>query len=213
MASHTYENDSITVTFDGARCIHARRCVLALPAAFREGVRRGWIQPGAAHPDEIAMTVMHCPSGALRYRRGDGGLEESKPAVNTVQITEDGPLHLRAELTLNGQPIGYRATLCRCGHTRNAPFCDLSHAKAGFRATGQRPAGEAEPLPARDGSVDIRPVLNGPLSLVGNMELITASGAAFTTRTTAKLCRCGRSENKPFCDGSHKAAGFTAPGS
>jgi CDGSH-type Zn-finger protein len=53
---------------------------------------------------------------------------------------------------------------------------------------------------------------NGPLRVEGEMEISDQSGKAFGLggRTAISLCRCGHSANKPFCDGSHKAAGFTS---
>jgi CDGSH-type Zn-finger protein len=55
---------------------------------------------------------------------------------------------------------------------------------------------------------------NGPLRVTGNFVIKDAQGKDFglSGRTTISLCRCGQSQNKPFCDGSHKAAGFAADG-
>ncbi len=57
----------------------------------------------------------------------------------------------------------------------------------------------------------ITPTPNGPLRVEGDFEIVDASGKAFglAGRTALSLCRCGHSANKPFCDGSHKTAGFT----
>ena len=51
---------------------------------------------------------------------------------------------------------------------------------------------------------------NGPLRLEGEFTICDAAGNAFglAGRTVISLCRCGHSENKPFCDGSHKQVGF-----
>lgn len=51
---------------------------------------------------------------------------------------------------------------------------------------------------------------NGPILIAGEFELVDAEGKAYglAGRTTIALCRCGHSQNKPFCDGSHKAANF-----
>ncbi len=51
---------------------------------------------------------------------------------------------------------------------------------------------------------------NGSYRIEGDFELVDAQGKAFGLggRTSIALCRCGHSNNKPFCDGSHKAAGF-----
>ncbi|MEZ4394230.1 MAG: CDGSH iron-sulfur domain-containing protein [Polyangiales bacterium] len=51
---------------------------------------------------------------------------------------------------------------------------------------------------------------NGPVAVHGDVELQSADGAQRLLRAT--LCRCGASANKPFCDGSHTAAGFVATG-
>ena len=51
---------------------------------------------------------------------------------------------------------------------------------------------------------------NGPLRIEGEFTICDATGAAYDVagRTVISLCRCGASENKPFCDGSHKKVGF-----
>lgn len=51
---------------------------------------------------------------------------------------------------------------------------------------------------------------NGPISVEGDFEIVDQQGRAFglAGRTSISLCRCGHSENKPFCDGHHKVAGF-----
>ena len=52
---------------------------------------------------------------------------------------------------------------------------------------------------------------NGPLRVEGDFTICDPLGNVFglAGRTTVSLCRCGHSANKPFCDGSHKTAGFT----
>lgn len=51
---------------------------------------------------------------------------------------------------------------------------------------------------------------NGPLRVEGEFTIYDEQGQAFdlSGRTMISLCRCGHSENKPFCDGSHKRVGF-----
>ena len=51
---------------------------------------------------------------------------------------------------------------------------------------------------------------DGPIKVEGEFVLKDAEGKAFDLggRDAIALCRCGDSKNKPFCDGSHKAAGF-----
>jgi len=56
----------------------------------------------------------------------------------------------------------------------------------------------------------ISPQNNGPIRIEGEFEICDPSGEAFglAGRTVISLCRCGHSENKPFCDGSHNRVGF-----
>ncbi len=51
---------------------------------------------------------------------------------------------------------------------------------------------------------------DGSLRVEGDFELVDMEGRPYglAGRTSIGLCRCGHSANKPFCDGSHKAAGF-----
>lgn len=51
---------------------------------------------------------------------------------------------------------------------------------------------------------------NGPLRVEGEFTICDAEGNAFDLggRTMISLCRCGHSQDKPFCDGSHKQVGF-----
>lgn len=68
--------------------------------------------------------------------------------------------------------------------------------------------GPAEPVPARN-MVTLAP--DGPLYARGDLEIETPDGVVLETR--AALCRCGASENKPFCDGSHSRVDFEHDGS
>ncbi len=52
---------------------------------------------------------------------------------------------------------------------------------------------------------------NGPYLVRGPFELLDRDGEAIeTSRQVVALCRCGRSQAKPFCDGTHKLIGFRA---
>jgi CDGSH-type Zn-finger protein len=59
-------------------------------------------------------------------------------------------------------------------------------------------------------SAQIQPLPNGPLKVDGDFKILKADGTAIEAPSTAFLCRCGHSSNKPFCDGSHKAKEFKA---
>ena len=131
--------------------------------------------------------------------------------VNLVTLRENGPLAFRAELHIGDHPVHYRATLCRCGQSRNKPFCDGAHTTIGFVATGEPPAVESQPLAARAGPVRVKPLPFGPLEVSGNLEIVSGGGRTIDRSTKVNLCRCGASLSKPYCDGSHVLAGFDAP--
>lgn len=65
--------------------------------------------------------------------------------------------------------------------------------------------------PEAPGPTQITLVKNGPILAKGDLHLNTPTGPIQETR--AALCRCGASENKPFCDGTHRKIGFEAEGS
>jgi CDGSH-type Zn-finger protein/uncharacterized Fe-S cluster protein YjdI len=200
----------LTLHFEAKRCIHARFCVTGAPQVFLANVKGPWIKPDAMPVDALVEIAHACPSGAIRYVRKDGHRDEFAPPVNLVNVREAGPYAVRACIVLNGEPAGFRVTLCRCGASKNKPFCDGSHHDIGFAATGEPVTIEAQTLAARDGVLAIEPQTDGPLQVRGNLEIQSGTGRMVTRVTSTKLCRCGRSENKPFCDGTHVRIGFIA---
>lgn len=199
----------VLLKFEGGRCIHARHCVLGRPDVFVPNVQGEWIHPDNATPEELAALALSCPSGAITYERLDGGPNEAAPLVNVVRVRENGPLAIHAELEIEGEAASFRATLCRCGASKNKPFCDGNHAAVGFQATGEPATKESQPLASRNGKVKVKPTKNGPLLVEGNLEICAGTGRTIHRVTKTTLCRCGHSANKPYCDGTHSKIGFT----
>ena len=210
VAMETVRGKSGTIYFDGKRCIHSRNCVLDRPDVFVPNVQGEWIHPDRATPGDLLSLARNCPSGAIRYEPVAGEQAETAPVVNTVRIRENGPLAFHAPLKIAGQEDGLRATLCRCGASKHKPYCDGSHVAAGFVASGEIAAKDSQPLQTRDGPLSVEPAKDGPLHVAGNLEVVTGTGKTVNRVTEAWLCRCGQSRDKPYCDGSHKAAGFRA---
>jgi CDGSH-type Zn-finger protein/uncharacterized Fe-S cluster protein YjdI len=206
----TYRGEGIDVTWNKKLCIHVGECVRANNELF-DLKRRPWCDPNVVDVDNVIDVVERCPSGALFYERADGEGEVPDDA-NTVVVSNNGPLYVRGELEFENidaplSGVTYRAALCRCGHSKNKPFCHNSHEDVGFRDRGA--IGERGPgLENTGGVVRVKVRPGGPLLLRGNVELLTASGRVAWRGTNCALCRCGASKNKPFCDGSHRDVEF-----
>lgn len=211
---HQYPGEAITVTWSKARCIHVAECLRRLGVVF-DTRRAPWVLPNAASADEIADTILHCPSGALHFQRHDGGAAEVPDSANTITPRASGPLYVRGEVVMvtdGGEEIvqDTRLTLCRCGASKNKPFCDNSHVATGFQpgatlGENRLTTDAAQPPTSR---LTITAQTDGPLLLRGPVEIRTKDGQTVYRGNKAKLCRCGQSGNKPFCDGTHREIGF-----
>jgi len=208
----TARGDKLELRFEAKRCIHSRHCVLGAPRVFLANVKGPWLYPDEMHVEGLVHIARTCPSGAITYSRLDGGPEEPVPEVNELRLRENGPYAVRADVDLVGHGRMLRATLCRCGASNNKPFCDGSHNAARFSASGEPASRESRPLAARGGTLEIRPQPDGPLVVSGSVEICTGTGRTIDRVTATRLCRCGGSANKPFCDGTHARIGFRSNG-
>jgi len=131
-----YAAPSITIHDNRSVCVHAAHCTAGLDNVFKYG-ERPWIDPAGSPAHAITETVLRCPSGALSYTLAgqEGKTEQWAPSIT---VARDGPYEvLGVDLPgvefAKGVP-GNRYTLCRCGLSKNKPFCDASHIEAGFKA-------------------------------------------------------------------------------
>jgi uncharacterized Fe-S cluster protein YjdI/CDGSH-type Zn-finger protein len=134
-----YRGRDIEVSFDRDICIHVGECLRGERSVFKLD-RRPWVLPDAGDADVVADVIELCPSGALQYRRLDGGAQEEMPAKARVTPIRNGPLLVRGRIevmredgTIETLP---RATLCRCGFSEHMPFCDNRHIAEKFRSPG-----------------------------------------------------------------------------
>ena len=211
---YSFEGKRSSVTWDSALCIHAEECIRANSPLF-ELDRKPWGQTDLVEDPELDDVIRRCPTGALAYQVKDGSSREEAQPENTVTISANGPAYIRGNLEFEGgEGEGatiFRAALCRCGHSRNKPFCDNSHLEANFRDSGavgrEGPGFEEE-----GGTLTITTKQNGSLQLRGNVSIRSASGTIRWRGSKVSLCRCGLSKSKPFCDGSHREGNFEADG-
>lgn len=212
-----YEGEGIVVRYDARRCIHAKECVHGLPDVF-DPEQRPWIDPSEAPADRIAAVVCRCPTGALTYERTDGGPAEPVLPHNSVRVEANGPLYVSGDVELT-MPDGEvtretRLALCRCGDSENKPYCDNTHLEAGFTAPASLGESKLREEEVEEGSVapsTLRLSLspNGSLRVLGPVTIV-AGDSDPQGGSRGFLCRCGGSENKPYCDGTHKRIAFEA---
>lgn len=101
--------------------------------------------------------------------------------------------------------------LCRCGRTKNYPYCDGSHASEQPAFDGTEVANCPDTNETLDASIpstaslleNVKCQIHGPVMVKGGVTLEGAEGKQYPRRNNMTLCTCGRSRNKPYCDGSH----------
>jgi uncharacterized Fe-S cluster protein YjdI/CDGSH-type Zn-finger protein len=139
--ARTYANETIEVRWEPRLCIHTLNCVRGLGEVF-DSQARPWVRVDAADAERIADTILTCPTGALHFRRLDGGPQEQPREETTIEPRRNGPLFVRGRVRIvdeDGAVVreDTRLALCRCGGSRNKPFCDGTHREIGFTTEGK----------------------------------------------------------------------------
>lgn len=150
-----YSNNEITVYWKPIECIHSTICYKNLIAVFNPSARP-WINMKGGTTEEIIDIVKRCPTDALTYTWNNGKKSDKPPIeedianfnpenretqetnITKVEVLKDGPLLVEGDFTItgsDGQEINKKkiAFFCRCGSSKNMPFCDGTHRKIGFK--------------------------------------------------------------------------------
>jgi CDGSH-type Zn-finger protein len=131
----SYQSKKITVHDNRSICAHAGYCTEGLPSVFRQH-EEPFVDPDGASVEAIIDVIKKCPSGALSYT-----IEDSDETIGldaaSVFIAPNGPYVIKGQTVLSEVKRGKGAspnsmTLCRCGASKNKPFCDGSHWVIGF---------------------------------------------------------------------------------
>ncbi len=185
-----------------------------LPEVFNTS-RKPWVLPDAAAAEKVADIVKRCPTGALHFESAIKGLHEAAPENNVAILAKNGPIYLCGDIEIvdaggNVVLADTRVALCRCGASRNKPFCDNSHRQAGFKDDGaiNFQKSEDDEL-AGHSKLRVQASSNGPLLLDGNLTIVDSSKTLRERSSSPAFCRCGASGVKPYCDGSHNRVNFT----
>jgi CDGSH-type Zn-finger protein len=132
-----YAGKGVTIHDNRSLCAHAAHCTERLPAVYRQK-QRPWIDPDGAEVQAVVESVRACPSGALSYSLG-GAEHRDQERGPAIRLERDGPYQVTGSVDLRGElrwgegASREHYTLCRCGASRNKPFCDGSHWSKPFK--------------------------------------------------------------------------------
>jgi len=130
-----YVGEHITIHDNRGVCAHSGYCTDNSPAVFKRE-KEPWIYPDADDADKTATTIKMCPSGALSYTK-DGILYKDQDREPGITISKNGPHYVVGCIELNDSKDSKpeseeHYTLCRCGGSKNKPFCSGEHWHIGF---------------------------------------------------------------------------------
>ena len=145
-----YTNGEITVYWKHSKCIHATTCYRELIEVFNPR-KRPWVNMEGSSNDEIIRVVNLCPTDALTYKWNSelakdivgsevdnpGILHQDEIKAAEVRVMKDGPLIVKGDFKIVGSDGSElrqmkMASFCRCGNSKNMPFCDGTHRKVSF---------------------------------------------------------------------------------
>ncbi|MDF1576628.1 MAG: (4Fe-4S)-binding protein [Bacteroidales bacterium] len=151
-----YTNGEITVFWVPSKCIHATTCFRELIEVFNPG-RRPWVNMEGAPTRKIIEVVNKCPTQSLAWKYNKDLTEEEKKAQKevgqnleetpktlsgknaptSIRIMKDGPIVAEGSFKIidaKNQELkpSTMTSFCRCGASRNMPYCDGSHRKIDF---------------------------------------------------------------------------------
>lgn len=128
-----FHGTEVVMSDDHSLCTHAGYC--------GDRFTNVWQMLGGTSDPEVRARLQRmvelCPSGTLAWSSDDDA-DEVEPAYEPgVAISNDGPIWVRGGVPVIGPDgeryeVRNRQTLCRCGGSRNKPFCDGSHKQIGF---------------------------------------------------------------------------------
>lgn len=131
------EGTDVIVSYTPVLCSHAAECQRLALEVFNPK-ERPWCQPEHGTLEKLRAVVSACPSGALRLGENTPPAH-LEPDADTLSITilKNGPYAVtNIPIDASSEAEGASAqkyVLCRCGHSKNKPFCDGTHYDVGWR--------------------------------------------------------------------------------
>jgi len=139
----SYPARQFTILDNRGLCAHSGRCTDALPTVFRAS-EEPFVAPAGGRADDILRAIQACPSGALgaaiAERRASEVVDRVRPP--SIEVSKDGPYFVSGWVDLRDEASDEPAraagaskehfALCRCGQSKNKPFCSGAHWYADF---------------------------------------------------------------------------------
>ncbi|UCG79502.1 MAG: CDGSH iron-sulfur domain-containing protein [Nitrospirota bacterium] len=132
-----YVGNEVTIHDNRGICSHVGYCTDNLPSVFKLD-EEPWIDPNGASKDEIIETIKKCPSGALSYSVS-GKEHRDQDRDPLITASKNGPYFVTGWVVMTeakerAEKVSEEHfTLCRCGSSKNKPFCDGTHWSIGFK--------------------------------------------------------------------------------
>jgi len=130
-----YEGQDIVVLDNRGTCCHFGNCTDHLPQVFHHD-GEPFVTPDGADAQSVEAIVRACPSGALSFIK-NGSAYEGEQRDAEIYVANNASYYVRGGIELEGEAMNQGAlrehfALCRCGQSKNKPFCDGSHWYAHF---------------------------------------------------------------------------------
>jgi len=132
---YEYAGSTATIHYNKLLCSHAGECVKNAANIFNPK-NKPWVSPDEGTLEQITTVVAACPSGALSFSTADSGRDSLCGDEVEIQVEANGPLRVKnvpieVDYWADGQTTR-EYVLCRCGLSKNKPFCDGTHADEGW---------------------------------------------------------------------------------
>ena len=130
-----YEGTEIVVLDNRGTCCHFGNCTDHLPQVFHHD-GEPFVTPDGAEAQSVEAIIRACPSGALSFIK-NGSAYEGEQREAEIYVANNASYYVRGGIELEGEAMNQGAlrehfALCRCGQSKNKPFCDGSHWYAHF---------------------------------------------------------------------------------
>ncbi len=124
-----YYKGGLKIIWKPSLCIHSGICARGLPAVFNPK-ERPWTKPENAETSVIIEQIKKCPSGALSFQMENEKLNNTPET--RIQVANKGPYLVKGKFLFvddkgNETIKEGNIALCRCGLSKNKPFCDGAH--------------------------------------------------------------------------------------